>query len=62
MDDTTFDLKADSAAIIFHSDMSTELILPKMDDEETVDFDTNQNIFILWPSYPYWMMRGLEST
>ena len=46
MDDTTFDLKADSAAIIFHSDMSTELILPKMDDEETVDFDTNQNIFI----------------
>ena len=46
MDDTTFDLKADSAAFIFHSDMSTELILPKMDDEETVDFDTNQNIFI----------------
>jgi hypothetical protein len=46
MDKTTFDLEATDAAMIFHSDMGTELILPKMDDEETVEFDTHQNIFV----------------
>jgi len=46
MDKTTFDLEDTSAAIIFHKDMSTELMLPKMSDEETVAFDDNQNIFI----------------
>lgn len=46
MDKTNFDLEATSAAILFHQDMSTELILPKMGDEEQVDFEANQNLFI----------------
>lgn len=46
MEKTSFDLEANAAAIVFHSDMGTELILPKMDDEETVDFESNQNIFV----------------
>lgn len=46
MDKTNFDLPADAAAIIFHQDMGTELIIPKMDDEETVTLDDHQNIFV----------------
>lgn len=46
MDKTNFDLDADSAAIIFHKDMSTELILPKMEDNEDVSFDEHRNIFM----------------
>jgi len=46
MDKTTFDLEATSAAILFHQDMSTELVLPKMADSEQVDFEAHQNLFI----------------
>lgn len=46
MDDNKFDLSKTSAAIIFNQDMSVELMLPKMSDDETIDFDTNQNIFV----------------
>ena len=46
MEKTNFDLDATSAAILFHKDLSTELILPKLDDEEVVDFEENQNLFI----------------
>jgi hypothetical protein len=46
MESTNFDLEATSAAIIFNKDMSTELVLPKMSDEEVVDFEENQNLFI----------------
>ena len=46
MKETTFDLKAEDAAIIFKQDGGVELILPKIDDEETVDYENNQNIFI----------------
>ena len=46
MDKNTFELGANDAAIIFKQDMSTEIMLPKMGDEETIDFDTHQNMFI----------------
>ncbi len=46
MEKTNFNLEADEAAIVFHKDMSTELILPKITDDETVDFEEYQNIFI----------------
>jgi len=46
MSDNTFTLKDDGAAILFNKDMTTELVLPKMSDDETVDFSDNQNIFI----------------
>ena len=46
MDKTSFDLDANDCAIIFKEDMTTELILPKISDDETVEFETNQNIFV----------------
>ena len=46
MESTEFNLDATSAALIFNQDMSTELVLPKIEDTETVDFEENQNLFI----------------
>ena len=46
MEKTTFDLDKKEAALIFHQDLSVELVLPKMDDSEEVHFDENQNIFV----------------
>ena len=46
MDKTTFDLEADAAAIIFHKNMSSEIVLPDISDEETVDVYENQNMFV----------------
>ena len=46
MEKTTFDLDAHEAALIFKKDFSIELVIPKMDDNEEVDFNENQNIFV----------------
>jgi len=46
MEESTFNLKATSAAIIINQDMSMEVILPKLEDGENVDLVENQNIFI----------------
>ncbi len=46
MDKTTFDLEAEDCAIIFKKDMSSELVLPAISDDETVDFEENQNVFV----------------
>ncbi len=46
MDKTTFDLEAEDCAIIFKKDMSSELVLPNITDDETVDFGKNQNVFV----------------
>ena len=46
MDKTTFDLDAEDCAIIFKKDMSSELVLPEIKEDETVDFNENQNVFV----------------
>ena len=46
MDKNTFELGDNDAAIIFKQDMSTEIMLPNMGDDETIDFDKHQNIFV----------------
>lgn len=46
MEKNTFDLGAGEAALIFKEDMSVDVILPKMDDTETVDMENNQNMFV----------------
>jgi len=46
MDKETFELDANDAAIIIKQDMSTEIVIPKMDDADSINFEENQNIFI----------------
>ena len=46
MDKNTFELGDNDAAIIFKQDMSTEIMLPNMGDDETIDFEKHQNIFV----------------
>jgi hypothetical protein len=46
MESTTFDLGPNEAALIFKQDMSIEMVLPKLEDDEEVNFDDNQNIFV----------------
>ena len=46
MDKNTFELGDNDAAIIFKHDMTTEIILPSMGDDDTVDFEKNQNMFV----------------
>lgn len=46
MDKTTFDLEANDAALIFKEDMSIEIVLPKIDDDEKIDVEKNQNMFV----------------
>jgi hypothetical protein len=46
MPESTFKLDDRDAAIIIKHDMSTEVIIPKLDDAEHVTFEDNQNIFI----------------
>ena len=41
-----FELEDADAAIIIKPDMTTELVIPKMDDDAEIKFDENQNIFI----------------
>ena len=46
MESRTYELESTSASIIFNQDMTTELMLPKVSDDEVVDFEENQNIFV----------------
>jgi hypothetical protein len=46
MEKTTFDLEANEAALIFKEDLSIEIVLPSVGDDEKVDVDKNQNIFV----------------
>jgi len=46
MDKETFELGANDAAIIIKQDMSTEIVIPKMEDEDNITFEENQNVFI----------------
>lgn len=46
MDKETIKIGMNDAAIIIKQDMSTEIIIPKMDDEDSINFEENQNIFI----------------
>ena len=46
MEKSNFELAADEAALIFKKDMSIEIVIPNMKDEETVDFEENQNMFV----------------
>ncbi len=41
-----FELDDGDAAVIIKADMTTELVVPKMDDEDEINFGENQNIFI----------------
>jgi len=46
MDKNTFELEDNDAAIIIKADMSTEVVLPKMGDDENISFEEHQNVFI----------------
>jgi len=46
MPESTFKLDDRDAAIVIKHDMTTEVIIPKLDDAEHVTFEDNQNIFI----------------
>lgn len=46
MPESTFNLDDKDAAIIIKHDMTTEVIIPKLEDSEHVAFEDNQNIFI----------------
>jgi len=41
-----FELDDGDAAVIIKADMTTELVIPKMDDDDEINFSENQNIFI----------------
>ena len=41
-----FELDADDAAIVFKKDMSTEIYIPKVKEDDLVNFDENQNVFV----------------
>ena len=46
MDKETFELGLNDAAIIIKQDMSTEIVIPKMEDEDSITFEENQNVFV----------------
>ena len=46
MDKNTFELGDNDAAIIFKQDMSTEIVLPEMEDDEAISFEEHQNMFV----------------
>ncbi len=46
MDKETIEIGMNDAAIIIKQDMSTEIIIPKMEDEDNITFEENQNVFI----------------
>lgn len=46
MDKKKFELEDGDAAVIIKADMTTELVIPKMDDDDEINFGENQNIFI----------------
>ena len=43
---TTFTLEDDACAIIIKKDMSTEMMLPNMKDDETIEFEDHVNIYV----------------
>ena len=46
MEKTNFELEAEDCVIVFKKDMTTELILPEIADDESIDFKVNQNVFV----------------
>ena len=46
MDKNTFELGDSDAAIIFKQDMSTEIVLPEMANDEAISFEEHQNMFV----------------
>ena len=44
--ETTFTLADNDCAIIFKQDMSTEMMLPDMGDDEVINFDEHQNMYL----------------
>lgn len=46
MKKTTFELDVKDCALILKSDMEVEIVLPKFSDEEVIDYENNQNVFV----------------
>jgi hypothetical protein len=41
-----YELAEEDAALVIKPDMTTELVIPKMDDDAAIKFEENQNVFI----------------
>jgi len=46
MNDRTFELEGKDCAIIIKENMSTEVIIPKLAEDQNVTWEDNQNMFI----------------
>lgn len=46
MEKTNFELDGKDCALVLKSNMEIEIVLPKFTDDEVVDFDENQNVFV----------------
>lgn len=47
MKTNTYELGPDDAAFIVRKDMTIEIVVPKMEEQETINYEDNQNIFLV---------------
>lgn len=47
MEKTTFDLEEGGAALTINKDLTTEIIMPKVDPEAYFDVAENRNVFLI---------------
>ena len=47
MKKNTYELGPDDAAFIVRKDMTIEIVVPKMEEDETINYDDNENIFLV---------------
>lgn len=68
MNNDEFKLDALDAAIVITKDMSVNMYLPKISDEETVNVDDNQNVFVIMammmslddPEFREWISKKID--